>query len=97
MTFNCDYGSVEIDKIKVLEGNGDYLTTKINRVFTSLDLNLDYGSFSVEKIIKGTRKVEINTDYAGVKLGYDSEMSFQFDLSDESMLRMRIVSVIQIC
>ena len=80
MTFNCDYGSVEIDKIKVLEGNGDYLTTKINRVFTSLDLNLDYGSFSVEKIIKGTRKVEINTDYAGVKLGYDSEMSFQFDV-----------------
>jgi len=80
MTFNCDYGSVEIDKVKVLEGNGDYLTTKINRVFTALDLNLDYGSLSIEKIIKGIRKVEINTDYAGVKLGFDQEMSFQFDV-----------------
>ena len=80
MTFNCDYGSVEVDKVKVLEGNGDYLTTKINRVFTALDLNLDYGSLSIEKIIKGIRKVEINTDYAGIKLGYDREMSFQFDV-----------------
>ncbi|MDR5592008.1 hypothetical protein [Christiangramia sp. SM2212] len=80
MTFNCDYGSVEIDKVKVLEGNGDYLTTKINRVFTDLELNLDYGSLSIEKVIKGIRKIEINTDYAGVKLGFDREMSFQFDV-----------------
>lgn len=80
MTFNCDYGSVEVDKVKVLEGNGDYLTTKINRVFTALDVNLDYGSLSIEKIIKGARKVEINTDYAGVKLGFDREMSFEFEV-----------------
>ncbi|SDR73200.1 hypothetical protein [Gramella sp. MAR_2010_147] len=80
MTFNCDYGSIEIDKVKVLEGNGDYLTTKINRVFSALDVNLNYGSLSVEKLIKGIRKVEIHTDYAGVKIGYDREMSFQFDV-----------------
>lgn len=80
MIFNCDYGSVEIDKVKVLEGNGDYLTTKINRVFTALDLNLDYGSLSIEKIIKGISKIEIKTDYAGIKLGYDREMSFNFDV-----------------
>lgn len=80
MEFNCDYGSVDIDKVKVLKGDGDYLTTKINRVFTSVDLNLDYGSLSIEKIIKGTRSVNIETDYAGVRIGYDNEMSFQFDV-----------------
>jgi len=78
--FNCDYGSVEIDKVKVLIGNGDYLTTKINRIFTSADINLDYGSLSIEKVIKGAKNISIDTDYAGVKLGFDNEMSFNFDI-----------------
>ena len=80
MEFNCDYGSIDVDKVKVLKGDGDYLTTKINRVFTSADLNLDYGSLSIEKVIKGARSVNINTDYTGVKIGYDNEMNFQFDV-----------------
>ncbi|MUP45475.1 hypothetical protein E0K83_06915 [Gramella sp. BOM4] len=80
LEFNCDYGSVEIDKVKVLIGNGDYLTTKINRLFTSADLTLDYGSLSIGKVIKGARNININTDYAGVKLGYDNEMNFRFDV-----------------
>ena len=80
LEYNCDYGSVIIDKVKVLIGNGDYLTTKINRVFTSADINMDYGSLSIEKIIKGTRNINIDTDYAGVKLGFDNEMSFNFNI-----------------
>lgn len=78
--FNCDYGSVEIDKVKVLMGNGDYLTTKINRIFTSADINLDYGSLSIEKVIKGAKNISIDTDYAGVKIGFDNEMNFNFDV-----------------
>ena len=80
LDFNCDYGSVEIDKVKVLVANGDYLTTNINRIFTSADINLDYGSLSIEKVIKGTRTINIDTDYAGVNLGYDNEMSFNFNI-----------------
>ncbi|TRO63284.1 DUF4097 domain-containing protein [Christiangramia sabulilitoris] len=78
MEFNCDYGSMDIDKVKVLIGNGDYLSTRINRIFESADINLDYGSLSIEKVIKGAKNIEIDTDYAGVKLGYDNEMSFNF-------------------
>ncbi len=78
LDFNCDYGSINIEKAKKIVGNGDYLSTKIGRVFESLDLNLDYGSASIEKLIKGVSKVEINTDYAGIKLGYDSEHPFNF-------------------
>lgn len=80
LEFNCDYGNVDIDKVKVLIGNGDYLTTRINRIFTSADINLDYGSLSVEKVIKGAKSINIDTDYAGVKIGYDNEMSFNFDV-----------------
>ena len=80
LEFNCDYGSIEIDKVKVLVGVGDYLTTKIDRLFTSADLNLDYGSLSIGKVIKGAQRLNINTDYTGVRLGYDNEMNFRFDV-----------------
>lgn len=78
MEFSCDYGSLDVDKVKELKGSGDYLTTKINRVFTSVEVSMDYGSLSIQKIIKGAREVNINTDYTGVKIGYDNEMAFQF-------------------
>ncbi|SHF52489.1 hypothetical protein SAMN05444483_101457 [Salegentibacter echinorum] len=80
LDFNADYGSITIEKAKRIVGNGDYLSTKIGRVFESLDLNLDYGSASIDKILKSTKKVEINTDYAGVKIGYDAEFAFTFTI-----------------
>ena len=64
----------------MLIGNGDYLTTKVDRIFTSADINLDYGSLHIDKIVNGTKSVNIDTDYAGVHLGYDREMAFSFDV-----------------
>ncbi len=80
LEFSCDYGSLKIDKIKELRGSGDYLSTKINRLFTSANLDMDYGSLSIEKVIKGARSIQIDTDYTGVKIGYDNEMNFEFDV-----------------
>ncbi|MFD1096181.1 hypothetical protein [Salegentibacter chungangensis] len=81
MKFGCDYGSINVEKVRNLEGNGDYLSTKIGRVFGSLDLKLDYGSASIEKIVESTKSVNIDTDYTGVKIGYDPEQAFSFDLT----------------
>ncbi|HSP12871.1 MAG TPA: hypothetical protein VLO29_10120, partial [Salegentibacter sp.] len=44
LEFDADYGSINVDKVKRIIGNGDYLSTKIGRIFTSADLNVDYGS-----------------------------------------------------
>lgn len=80
LRYNCDYGSFRVDKVKDLEADGDYLSTKIGRVFSSLSLNQDYGSISIEKLIKGVKSVNIDTDYAGIKLGFDAEMDFTFNV-----------------
>ena len=80
LEFSCDYGALKIGKVRQLTGDGDYLSTKIDRIFTSANLNMDYGSLSIDKIIKGTREINIDTDYTGVKIGYDREMSFNFDV-----------------
>ena len=63
-----------------MSGNRAISPSKINRIFTSADLNMDYGSLSIEKVIKGAKSINIDTDYAGVKLGFDNEMSFNFDI-----------------
>ncbi|MEP6260636.1 MAG: hypothetical protein ABJ092_03580 [Gillisia sp.] len=81
LQFNCDYGSLSVDKVKRINGSGDYLSTKIGELYQSADLNLDYGSASIEKIIKGAGEVKINTDYTGVKIGYDANHSFSFSLN----------------
>lgn len=83
LKFGCDYGSLNLGKVRRLEGNGDYLSTKIERVFESVSLNLDYGSATIDKIMEGTKKVNISTDYTGVKLGYDPQMAFNFNLKTD--------------
>ncbi|WP_373057437.1 hypothetical protein [Zunongwangia sp. H14] len=80
-SFNCDYGSIKIEKVRKLYGNGDYLTTKIGRVFTSVVLDLDYGSASIEKLVKGMKEVKIESDYTGIKIGYDETQAFSFEIN----------------
>jgi hypothetical protein len=81
LKFNCDYGSMTVDKVKKISGTGDYLNTKIGRVFRSADLKADYGSLAIDKIVKGAGNVNITSDYAGIKIGYDSEHPFRFSIN----------------
>lgn len=81
LKFNCDYGSLVVDKVKRISGNGDYLSTRIGQLHQSAELTTDYGSISIDKILKGAGEVKINSDYTGVKIGYDAEHPFSFNLS----------------
>ena len=80
LKFSCDYGSLEVDKVKKITGSGDYLSTKIGRVYNSLDVSVDYGALSIQKIMKGASEIKVSSDYAGVKVGYDPEMDFSFNV-----------------
>lgn len=81
LKFSCDYGSLNVDKVKRIAGNGDYLTTKIGQLHQSAELTLDYGSMSIDKILKGAGEVNINSDYTGIKIGYDPGHSFTFSVN----------------
>lgn len=80
LEFNCDYGSIQVDKVKQMVGNGDYLSTKIGRVFTSADLSVDYGNATIEKVMEGARDIKVNSNYAGVKIGFDARQPFNFQV-----------------
>ena len=78
LNFNCDYGSIKIDKVRNVIGRGDYLATKLGLVYGSVELGMDYGSLSIEKIMKNATKIDISSDYTGIKIGYDIDSPFRF-------------------
>lgn len=79
--FSCDYGSLTVDKLKRIVGQGDYLSTRIGQIFQSAELNLDYGSLEIDRIVKGAGDIKISTDYAGIRIGYAENLPFQFTVN----------------
>ena len=81
IAFNCDYGGVYIEKLRNLKGQGDYVGIKLGSIYNSLNLSMDYGSLTIEQLKKGIEKVDIDTDYTSVKIGYDRTAPFNFQVS----------------
>ena len=83
INYNNDYGKLRIGKVGKLVGSGDYIPLKVDILTGSLNVDTDYGSITVERMTSSVKEVTTNSDYAGVKLYYDSGASFNFyiDLS----------------
>lgn len=83
VTYNCDYGGITVEKVNNLKGNGDYLTVKIGEVYKTVTIDADYGSIKIEKITKNAENVAIESDYVGIKLGFDPDFHFDFEIELE--------------
>jgi hypothetical protein len=80
LNYNCDYGKVNVGKATSVTGNGDYVNNRIDQVTGDLDLNTDYGSIKVSSLSPTFKKAKINGSYTGIKLGFDSGLSFDFNI-----------------
>ena len=78
LQYSCDYGSVTLDEVNNLEGNSDYLSVKLGKINGNLDLSMDYGSLRIDELTANAGNVRINTEYAGVKVGYNAAYNFNF-------------------
>lgn len=81
INYNNDYGKIEINKVEKLMGRGDYIPLHIKILTGSLNVNTDYGGITVDRIMSGVKEVTINSDYAGIQLGYESNYSFSFKIN----------------
>lgn len=81
--FSSDYGSLKVGKLRNIKGQGDYLGVKLGQVYGTVDLNMDYGSLTIDKIMAGLKQLDLATDYTSIKIGYDKEAPFTFDVSTE--------------
>ncbi|WP_452224699.1 hypothetical protein [Lacinutrix chionoecetis] len=81
--YNCDYGGITIEKANNIKGNGDYLTTLLGDIYKNINITADYGSIKIEKLHKSINNVAIESDYVGIKIGYDPALSFDFNIQLE--------------
>lgn len=80
LDFNTDYGSVRVDDGIHISGNGDYTSMRFGTVRKNLDLDTDYGSIRVKDLSKGFERVNITSQYAGIKIGTSSTNNFNFEI-----------------
>jgi hypothetical protein len=73
------YDNIQIEKINNLVLDAGYSDINIGELTKKLKFNGGYGNLSVESIPKGFESIETDSRYIGVKLGIDSEASYQLD------------------
>ena len=78
LDFACDYGNLEVENANIIDGHGDYLTMRFGTIHMRLSIDADYGGIKIEKIMKGLESVRIHSDYVGIKIGLDDDISFNF-------------------
>lgn len=81
LDFNCDYGSMEVGIVKNIRGQGDYLSTTIGAVYASLNLSLDYGSATIDKMMNSLESVDIDSEYTTLKIGYPAASPWRYTLN----------------
>lgn len=83
LDYNCDYGSLYTQSTQDITGKGDYLSTRLGVVNGGINLNADYGSIRINELSSTAGDVVIQSDYTGIKIGYNEGYSFNFNISLE--------------
>ena len=78
INYNCDYGKMVVGSVKDLVGRGDYIPLRLGTLTGDLNVNTDYGSVSIDKVTSTAGDITIQSEYAGIKIGYDSGYKFDF-------------------
>lgn len=83
VVFNCDYGNVEIKKADNVKGNGDYLTMRFGDIYGDIQLETDYGSIAINRMMEGAGDVLINSEYTSIDMGIQGGYNFKFSIELE--------------
>ena len=78
LTCSADYGGVEAENVNSATVSGDYTGFRFGTVTKKLKLRSDYGSVRVKNLANGFELVDINSEYAGIKIGIEPGTNFDF-------------------
>ncbi|WP_299364185.1 hypothetical protein [Winogradskyella sp.] len=86
--YNGDYGSLKVENVNNIEGNGDYLSLRLGNVYKNVNIRGDYGSLKIDRMSSKAKNININSEFMGITIGYDSGYNFDFDIDlDYASLR----------
>lgn len=80
LTFSADYGGLDVENVGSANGSGDYTGFKFGTVSKNLKVNSDYGSIRISNLVDGFDYVDINSEYASVKIGLGPNVNFDFSI-----------------
>ncbi|GGD42127.1 DUF4097 family beta strand repeat-containing protein [Muriicola marianensis] len=83
LQYSSDYGSLEVNRVDNVQGNGDYINVNLGTVHGNLDISADYGAIRIQELASDAGNVNIRTDYTGIKIGYNPQYNFDFEISTE--------------
>ena len=78
LDFSADYGSIRVDNGVSISGSGDYSGLKFGNITKKLNVSADYGSIRIKNLVSGFELVDINSEFASIKIGIESGISFDF-------------------
>lgn len=81
INFNADYGSIYAGEVENVKGNGDYTGLKFGTVKNSLKVKSDYGYIKIQNLANGFDFVDIDSEYAGIKIGTSTSNNFSFTIN----------------
>ncbi|MDO1511739.1 hypothetical protein Q2T41_03555 [Maribacter confluentis] len=81
LEYVSDYGNMDVEELNSIDGNGDYITVKLGIVHGNVSIVSDYGSVRIDELAKDAGNVRIQSDYTGIKIGYNNQYHFDFDIT----------------
>ncbi len=83
LKYNCDYNLLQIEQANNIKGNGEYLSVRLGIITGNLDLTADYGSIKVAEMTDDAGSIRIESELAGIKIGYQPDYNFNFEINLE--------------
>ncbi|MFC4634348.1 hypothetical protein ACFO3O_10550 [Dokdonia ponticola] len=83
LNYVCDYGKLQAEIVGKLTGRGDFLSTTFETIQGDVNLNTSYGSLRINELAPSAGDVVIQSDFTGIKIGYNSTYNFTFNISLE--------------
>jgi len=81
LEYASDYGKIEVKEANNVKGNGDYISVKLGTIHGNVSLTSDYGSLQIKEMAHDAGNLYINSDYTGIKIGYNPQYHFNFEIS----------------
>lgn len=81
LEYTSDYGNMDIEELNNIRGTGDYITVDLGTVHGNIDITADYGALKIDELAPDAGNVVIRTNYTGIKIGYNSQYHFDFDIT----------------
>lgn len=74
------YGDMNITSANTLQGSSKYSDFKVGSLGEKIEMDVKYGSFKVDNISRGMRKIALASGFTPVSLSFEPNTSFNFDV-----------------